>query len=137
MPTIGFRINSIRAERYSFEPVPQLNINMNIVFGRPTKVDNNYTVDFIIKIDCVPPIASIDIKGAVLIAPMNPDEAKKLETDFSQPSPPQQLITAVLTYTLPIIAILSRELGIPPPIQVAPLTMGISRNIGGSYEYHT
>jgi len=135
VPSIGFRIDSVRAERYSYEPVPQLNINMNIVFGKPSKKDNSYTMDFIIKIDCTPPIASIDVKGAILITPINLNEAKKLDEEFSQPSPPQPLITAILTYTLPIIALLSRELGIPPPIQVAPPTMGKSA-IGG-YEYHT
>ncbi len=36
-PNLGFRLDSIRAEKYSFDVVPQLNINMNIMFGKPEK----------------------------------------------------------------------------------------------------
>lgn len=135
MPSIGFRIDSVRGERYSYELVPQLNINMNIVLGRPVKKDNTYMIDFVIKIDCTPPIASIDVKGAVFISPLNTEEMKKLDEDFSKPSPPQPLITTVLSYTLPIISLLSRELGLPPPIQIATPTVG--RGVAGGYEYHT
>lgn len=134
MPSIGFRIDSIRAERYSHELIQQLSINMNVVFGRPTKKDHSYMVEFIIKIDCTPPIASIDVKGLIFITPINAEEAKKLDEDFSKPSPPQPLITTVLSYTLPIISLLSRELGIPPPIQIAAPMM--SKNTGSGYEYH-
>lgn len=134
MPTIGFRIDSIRAERYSFEPIPQLNINMNLVLGRPAKKDDNYMVEFIIRIDCSPPIASIDVKGAVFISPLNVEEAKNIDEDLSKPSPPQPIVNMVFSYTLPIITFLSRELGLPPPIQIAmPFT---GKSLEGTYEYH-
>lgn len=134
MPSIGFRIDSIRAERYSYELVQQLSINMNVVFGRPTRKNHSYMVEFVIKIDCIPPIASIDVKGLIFITPINTEEAKKLDEDFSKLSPPQPLITTVLSYTLPIISLLSRELGIPPPIQIA--TPMISKSADSGYEYH-
>ncbi|MEM1645173.1 MAG: hypothetical protein QXL96_04765 [Ignisphaera sp.] len=134
MPTIGFRMDSIRAERYSFEPIPQLNINMNIVLGKPTKKDGNYMVEFIIKIDCSPPIASIDVKGVLFISPLNTEEAKKIDEDLSKSSPPQPIVNMVFSYTLPIIAFLSRELGLPPPIQIAlPFT---GKSTEGTPEYH-
>jgi len=118
VPNLGFRLNSIRAERYSFDAVPQLNINMNIMFGKPEKKeDGSYIIGFVIKVDCVPPIASIDIKGIVLVTPINVDESRNLEEHFKKNTIPYPLMLAVYSYTLPIIALLSRELGIPPPVQ--------------------
>lgn len=136
MPTVSFRIDSIRAERYSFELVPQLNINMNIMIGKPAKKDNLYTVEFVIKIDCVPPIASLDLKGAVFIAPINLDESKRIEEDLSKPTPPQQLVMMVYSYTLPIIALLSRELGLPPPVQIS-MPQFLAGKEEHRHEYHT
>ena len=78
MPNLSFRIDSIRAERYSFEAIQQLNINMNIMFGKPEKRENSFLVGFVIKIDCTPPMASIDIKGLVIITPISQDEYTKL-----------------------------------------------------------
>lgn len=135
MPTISFRIDSIRAERYSFDPVPQLNINMNVMFSKPSKKDGSYSIEFVVKIDCMPPIASINMKGIVFITPVNVDEAKKIEEDLSKPAPPQPLIATVFSYTLPIIALLSRELGLPPPIQIP--SPSEAREEGKKLEYHT
>lgn len=135
MPTISFRIDSIRAERYSFEPVPHLNISMNIMFGKPSRRDGSYAVEFVININCSPPIASISIKGSVFISPVSAEESRKIEADLSKQPPPQPLIAMVISYNLPIIALLSRELGIPPPVQLPlqpPAKEGEHR-----YEYHT
>jgi hypothetical protein len=118
MPNLSFRIDSIRAERYSFEAIQQLNINMNIMFGKPEKRENSFLVGFVIKIDCTPPMASIDIKGLVIITPISQDEYTKLGEEFKKGSVPYPLIIAVYSYNLPIITLLSRELGIPPPIQL-------------------
>jgi hypothetical protein len=116
VPNIVFRIDSVRAERYGLEPVPQLNINMNIMFGKPEKKDSGYLLGFVIKIDCAPPVASIDLKGVVIVTPLNKDEAKTLEEEFKK-GVPYPLILTVYSYTLPLVSLLSREMGIPPPIQ--------------------
>jgi hypothetical protein len=116
VPNIGFRIDSVRAERYSLEPVPQLNINMNVMFGKPEKKDDNYLLGFVIKIDCTPPVASIDLKGVVMVTPLNKDEAKALEEEFKK-GVPYPLLLTIYSYTLPLVSLLSREMGIPPPIQ--------------------
>jgi len=91
---------------------------MNIMFSKPIKKDNTHIVEFIVKIDCIPPIASINLKGAVYITPIDQNEAKRIEEDLSNSTPPQQLFITVYSYTLPMIALLSRELGLPPPIQI-------------------
>jgi len=116
VPNLMFRIDSIRAERYSFEPVPQLNINVNIMFSRPEKKDNNHIVGFVIKVDCTPPVASIDLKGVVVVTPLSSEEAKMLDEEFKK-GIPYPLILSIYSYTLPILALISREMGIPPPLQ--------------------
>ena len=136
MPSIGFRLSSIRAERYSFDPVTHLNINMNIMFGRPMKKDSGYEIEFVLKIDCAPPIASIDLKGSVVVVPIDSSEAKKLDEDFSKPVPPQQLVVAVYSYVLPIVALLSRELALPPPVQIPIPTKPPDTEAKHGPEYH-
>ncbi len=65
------------------------------------KNDGNYIVGFMIKVDCTPPIASIDIKGVVVITQINIDESKSLEEDFKKNVIPYPLMLAVYSYTPP------------------------------------
>ncbi len=115
MPNVMFRVESIRAERYSFEAVESLGINMQIMLGKPDKVnENTYSYGFLVKVDCAPPIASIDIKGTMFVTPQTGEDMKLIEESMKS-SPPPQLIVAVYSYVLPLAALLARELGLPPP----------------------
>jgi len=115
LPGLSFRIESVRAERYSFEPVPSLNMNVQILVSRVEREVNGFRANFLVKLDCVPPIASIDIKGVVYVVPQNEAEKQQLEKDLGSGAVPPQLTNAIYSYTLPILALLSRELGLPPP----------------------
>jgi len=116
VPNIAFRIESIKAERYSFEVVEALGINMQIMLGKPEKgADNTYSYGFLVKVDCLPPIASIDIKGTMFVSPQSKEELEMIEKSAKEGTPPPPLIMAVYSYVLPLAALLSRELGLPPP----------------------
>ncbi len=116
MPNIAFRIESIRAERYSFDVIEALGINMQIMLSKPEKSDNNtYSYGFLVKVDCMPPIASIDIRGMMFVTPQSKEEVDLIEKSAREGIAPPQLITAVYSYVLPLAALLSRELGLPPP----------------------
>jgi len=131
LPNISFRIESIRAERYSYEALPQLNIGIRIMFGKPEKMRNDmYKVGFVIKLDCNPPVASIDVKGTALVAPTNPEERRSLEQDLDKGRVPYPLMVATYSYILPIVSLLTRELGLPPPIPPPPPPMKQSESSG-------
>jgi len=116
MPNIAFRVESIRAERYSFDAVETLGINMQIMLGKPEKSsDNTYSYGFLVKVDCLPPIASIDIRGTLFVTPQSKDELEMIERSSREGTPPPPLIMAVYSYVLPLAALLARELGLPPP----------------------
>jgi len=116
LPNITFRVESIRAERYSYEAVRQLNININLMLGKLEKSGEGYRLSFVVKVDCTPPIASMDVKGSAYVTPVNPGERRELEESARTGRPAPQLAVSVYGYVFPIIALLSRELGLPPPV---------------------
>lgn len=120
MPNITFRVESIRAERYSYEAVRQLNININLMLGRLKSHGEGYRLSFVVKVDCTPPIASMDVKGSAYVTPVNSGERRELEESIKTGRPAPQLAASVYGYVFPIIALLSRELGLPPPIPPPP-----------------
>jgi len=129
-----FRIESIRAERYSFDAVESLGINMQIMLSKPERVaENTYSYGFLVKVDCAPPIASIDIKGTMFITLQSSDDRKLIEESMKS-SPPPQLVVAVYSYVLPIAALLARELGLPPPCP--PPQPPTPAAHGGAVQYH-
>ncbi|MCC6050721.1 MAG: hypothetical protein LM580_08430 [Thermofilum sp.] len=116
MPNISFQIESVRAERYSFEPVAQLSVNMNIVVGKIEKVNQGFAASFLIKLEYAPPVAAVDMKGRALIAPLNDEERQELEKSAASGQPPPQLVASIFSYALPVLALLTREIGLPPPV---------------------
>ncbi|MCS7104283.1 MAG: hypothetical protein NZ954_01800 [Thermofilaceae archaeon] len=116
MPNITFRIEGIRAERYSFEQLPQLAVNMNIVLGKVEKSGQVYTTSFLIKLEYQPPVASIEVKGTAYVTPLNEEEKKELEKGAATGQPPPQLLASIYSYVLPLVALLTREVGLPPPV---------------------
>ena len=116
VPNIAFRIESLRAERYSFDQPPMLGINMQIMHGKPEKSpEGGYVYGFVVRVECSPPIATIDVKGSVIVVPQSDEERRMIEESAKEQTPPQPILTAVFSYVLPIAALLARELGLPPP----------------------
>ncbi len=116
MPGISFQIESVRAERYSFEPVAQLSVNMNIVLGKIERVGQNFAASFLIKLEYVPPVAAVDMKGKAIVAPLSDEERLELEKSVETGQPPPQLVASIYSYALPVLALLTREVGLPPPV---------------------
>lgn len=116
MPNLAFRIDSIRADRYGFEAVQQLSVNMNITLGKLERVGQAYATSFLIKVEYAPPVASVEIKGAVQATPLNEEEKSDLEKGVASGQPPPQLVASIFSYVLPVLALLTREIGLPPPV---------------------
>lgn len=116
MPNLAFRIESIRAERYRFEPLAQLSANMNITVGRLERAGQGYSTTFLIKVDYAPPVAALEVRGSVEVVPLSEEEGGELERGASTGQPLPQLITSIFAYVLPVLTLLTREIGLPPPI---------------------
>jgi len=71
---------------------------------------------FVFKLDCNPPIATLDIRGTTFIVALNDEEKRQLENEFSRNRIPYPVTVATFNYVLPILSLLARELGLPPPV---------------------
>ncbi len=131
MHSIMIRVESIRGERYSFTPIESIKINLHTLFGKPEKYQEGVKVGFVLRLECSPPIASIDIRGTVFIAPQSEIEKKIVDEILEGKAIPSQILISVYAYTLPILALISRELGLPPP---CPPPIPPSKE--GSTQYH-
>ena len=116
MPNVSFRVESIRAERYSFEAPSQLNVNVNIMLGKLERRGKAYEASFVVKLEYTPPIASIEVKGVAHVVPTSDKEKKELEQSLKSKRTPPTIAASVYGYVFPVIALLSREVGLPPPI---------------------
>ncbi len=116
MPNLAFRVEAVRAERYAFEPLQQLAANMNLTIGRLERAGQAYSAGFIVKVDFSPPIASIEVRGTVHVAPASEEERGELERSASTGQPLPPLAVSIYAYVLPVVALLARELGLPPPV---------------------
>ncbi|MEM2217695.1 MAG: hypothetical protein QW760_00155 [Thermofilaceae archaeon] len=116
MPNLSFQVESIRAERYNFEAISQLGINVNIMLGKLEKSQPGYRLSFVVKLEYSPPIASIDVKGLANITPSNEEECNSLENGVKSGQAPPAIAASIYSYLFPIIALLSREIGLPPPV---------------------
>jgi hypothetical protein len=56
------------------------------------------------------------MKGRALIAPLNDEERLELEKSAASGQPPPQLVASIYSYVLPVLALLTREIGLPPPV---------------------
>jgi len=118
VPNLAFRIEAIRAERYTFELAGQLVANMNITLGRLERRGEGYSTTFLIRVDYAPPVATVEVKGAVQVTPLSEEERRELEEGASRGQPTPQLLASIYAYTLPILALLAREIGLPPPVPI-------------------
>ncbi len=87
------------------------------MFGRYERAANgSIRIGFVFKLDCSPPIATLDIRGTAFITALNDEEKRQLESELSQNRIPYPVMVATFSYVLPILSLLARELGLPPPV---------------------
>jgi len=112
------------------------------VFGRAERVsDSSIRLGFVFKLDCNPPIATLDIRGTALIAALSDEEKRQLENELSQNKIPYPVMVATFSYVLPILSLLARELGLPPPVpppipQIQSVQQQRSSETSAGVDYH-
>ncbi len=122
MFTITIQLTSINAEKLSetLPPKLQFNVNLAIPSGNPFRRDNQLIVPFTFTISSIPPVVQIVLKGNAVIISSDKKELEKIEKDVREKKMPQPLIQAVFTNMLAESVILSRSLGVPPPLPGMP-----------------
>lgn len=132
MPHISVRVESVKAERFSFEPVAIMQMNVSMMFSQGKKEGDRYVLSYVVKLDVNPPIASISVKGSCTVTPVNAKEGEELEKLFKEKKVPSNVAGFVYSYVMALVSLLARELGLPTPC-VPPSTQ--RREFRGT-EYH-
>ncbi|MCD6196099.1 MAG: hypothetical protein J7J82_04865 [Staphylothermus sp.] len=122
MFTITIQLTSISAERLSetLPPKLQFNVNLAIPSGNPFKRDNQLIVPFTFTISSIPPVVQIVLKGNAVVISSDKNELGKIEKDIREKKMPQHLLQGVFINMLAESVILSRSLGVPPPLPGMP-----------------
>ena len=119
MIRVNVSISNISAERFwdNRKPSPSIQIATNInVVSVDRKSDDSLEVPFVLTINYNPSIAQLSLKGNASVQG-DKDEVDKVIKDYEQKKPPAQIILQSISnvvFTESII--ISRILGIPPPI---------------------
>lgn len=112
-------ISNVSAERYwdNRKPAPNIQIATNInVVNIEKKAEDSLEVPFVLTISYNPSLAQMSIKGSAFVQGEKA-ELEKIVNDYQQKKPPAQIILQSISnvvFTESII--ISRMLGIPPPI---------------------
>lgn len=117
-PMITIRFTSIFAERVS-ENIPlqlQYHTQLTIPSGDVEKLGVKLKIPFVFNMTTTPLIATITLKGFILVAGSDTDIDKIYEDLSRKKHPPKFIFLATLHHTLTEAVIMSREIGIPPPI---------------------
>jgi hypothetical protein len=119
MIRVNVSISNISAERFwdNRKPSPNVQIATNInVVNIDKKADDSLEVPFVLTINYNPSLAQLSLKGSAFVQGDKP-EIEKIVKDYEQKKPPAQIILQSISnvvFTESII--ISRILGIPPPI---------------------
>jgi len=117
--SVTVRFTSIFAEKVS-EIIPQplqYHTQLTLPSGNIEKSESKLRVPFVFNMTTTPLIATITLKGYVLVTgPSN--EINNIFDAINKKKPPQSIFLTTLHYTLTEAIIMSREIGIPPPIPI-------------------
>lgn len=112
-------ISSISAERFwdTRKPAPNIQVGTNInIVNLEKKTESSLEVPFVLTISYNPSIAQMSLKGTAFVEGDKP-EIEKILKDYEQKKPPTPVILQSVSNVVFIESILvSRILGIPPPI---------------------
>ncbi len=119
MIKVNVSIVNISADRFwdARKPIPQIQINTNLnLVGMEKKADDVLEVPFVLTINYNPSIAQLSLKGKAFVVG-DKDELEKVYRDYEEKRPPPQVIVQSISNVVFIESVvISRALGIPPPI---------------------
>lgn len=118
MVTVNIRFTHITAERTLENLPPQIQFQTQLTMpsGEVDLKETQMKIPFIFIVTTVPPVANISLKGHVVVEGPS-EELKKIYKDLTaKKQPPKFLITATLHNNLVEAVLMSREIGVPPPI---------------------
>lgn len=118
MFTLSVHLTSINAERLS-ETLPsqvQFQINLQVPSSPPFRRNEVLIIPFSFAIASLPPVVQISLKGQALFMPRDKDGRKLRDEIITKKKIPQQVVQAIFNNIIADVIIISRSLGVPPPV---------------------
>lgn len=136
---IAIQFISISAERLSQVVPPQINFNVNLTLpsSEPVKKTRQFIIPFVFTISSTPPVVQIVLKGNVIVTSDSDSEFKKLSEDIESRKIPPPIVNVVFVNSVAESILLSRSLGLPPPIPSLPQLMDIGKDVKKDFKQDT
>jgi len=117
---VTVQVTNISGERYwapdsQLPAQVQIAVNINIV-GLDQKNESTAEAPFVFTVSYTPSIAQLSIKGKAQILGDRAEVTQLIEENKKNRPPPQTVIQAVSSIAMADAIIISRSLGIPPPL---------------------
>lgn len=118
MYTILSSISSITAERLTeaLPPQIQFQVNLHMPSSQPYRRDEAVVIPFALTISTTPPVVHISLKGQTMIIPRSDEGRKLCNQVISEKKVPAQFIQTAFMNVLADVVIISKTLGVPPPL---------------------
>src|ERR1700757_2479287 len=120
MLRVAVQVTNLSGERYwAYDtPLPaqvQIAVNINIV-GLDKKSESTVEAPFVFTVGYPPSIAQLSVKGKAQVTGDEAEVVQMIEEHKKSRPPPQQVIQAVSSIAMAEVIIMSKSLGIPPPL---------------------
>jgi hypothetical protein len=117
---VAVQVTNLSGERYwaydtPLPPQVQIAVNINIV-GLDQKTESTVEAPFVFTVSYTPSIAQLSVKGKAQVTGDPSEVTQMAEEHKKNRPPPQQVIQAVSSIALAEVIIMSKSLGIPPPL---------------------
>ena len=117
---VAVQVTNLSGERYwaydtPLPPQVQIAVNINIV-GLDQKTESTVEAPFVFTVSYTPSIAQLSVKGKAQVTGERSEVVEMTEDHKKNRPPPQQVIQAVSSMALAEVIIMSKSLGIPPPL---------------------
>ena len=117
---VAVQVTNLSGERYwaydtPLPPQVQISVNINIV-GVDQKSDSTVEAPFVFTVGYTPSIAQLSVKGKAQVSADPSEVIQMIEEHKKNRPPPQQVIQAVSSIAMAEVIIMSKSLGIPPPL---------------------
>ena len=124
MQKVSVFVTSLSGERLwdvERELPPQIQIAVNInMLGIEEQADGSLQAPFVFTVNYIPAIAQISIKGRAKLRGEKDEVQKILQEHKEQKAPPTQIIQAVSGTAIAEAILISKAMGIPPPLPPLP-----------------
>ena len=117
---VTVQVTNITGERYwahetQLPPQVQIAVNINII-GLEQKNESMAEAPFVFTVTYNPSIAQLSVKGRAQVAGDPSEVAQMIDENRKNRPPPSSVIQAVSNIAIAEAIILSKTLGIPPPL---------------------